>query len=148
MLSDLYKKWYITGLHFECLGCGECCSGPQEGYIWVTKQEVKIISDFLKMSERTFRRKFTKRVGLRTTIIEDAKTRDCIFLEGKDGKKRCSIYPVRPNQCRKWPFWQQNLKSPDTWNRAAQKCPGINKGRLYTFDEIEKIKNSKSWWDK
>jgi hypothetical protein len=147
-LTDFYKKWYIAGLHFECMGCGACCSGPEEGYIWATKQEVKFISDYLKMSERQFRRKYTKKVGLKTTLIEDSESKDCIFLEEKDGQKRCSIYPVRPSQCRNWPFWSQNLKSPDTWNRAGMKCPGINKGRLYTFSEIEEIRNRKCWWDK
>jgi Fe-S-cluster containining protein len=53
------------------------------------------------------------------------------------------IYPVRPSQCRIWPFWTENLKSPDTWNQAVQKCGGINHGRFYSFEEIEKIKKEK-----
>lgn len=148
MPGTFKHPWYIAGLHFDCFGCGECCSGPDEGYIWATKPEIKFISDYLKMSERQFRRKYTKRVGLRTTLTEDSKSKDCIFLEKREGYKRCSIYPVRPNQCRTWPFWSSNLKSPDTWNQAAKKCPGINKGRLYTFDEIEKIRKQTSWWGK
>jgi len=55
------------------------------------------------------------------------------------------IYPVRPSQCRVWPFWSSNLTTPFAWNRATQKCNGINRGRLYSFEEIEKIKKNKKW---
>lgn len=138
--------WYAAGLHFECQGCGGCCSGPGEGYIWVTRREIEIIADFLKLTVAQVRREYLKRVGLRTTIIEEQTTKDCIFLQEIGGRKGCLIYSVRPNQCRNWPFWPENLKDPNAWNKAAQKCPGINRGRLYGFEEIEEIKKNKKWW--
>ncbi len=139
-------SWYVGGLHFECQQCGRCCSGPNEGYIWVTRPEIKLISDFLKIEPEQLRQKYLRRVGLRTTIIEQINTKDCIFLQIIDGQKRCAIYPVRPNQCRTWPFWPENLVNADAWNKATQKCSGINRGRLYSFEEIEKIKKRKKWW--
>jgi Fe-S-cluster containining protein len=147
-VKSVIKKtsWYIAGLHFECVLCGRCCSGPGEGYIWVTKPEIQIIADFLKISVGQVRQEYLKRVGLRTTIIEHPGTKDCIFLQDITGQQRCLIYPVRPSQCRAWPFWPENLTNPDAWNKAAQKCHGINQGRLYTHDEIEKIKRNKKWW--
>ena len=33
------KPWYASGLAFECTQCGDCCSGPEEGYVWVTPEE-------------------------------------------------------------------------------------------------------------
>ncbi len=132
--------WYVAGLHFECMQCGACCAGPSKGYIWVTRPEIKLIADFLKMTTAELRRKFLKRVGLRTSIIEQRSTRNCIFLKDEAGKKTCMIYPVRPNQCRNWPFWPSNLKNPEIWNETAKKCPGINRGKLYNCEEIEKIK--------
>jgi len=138
--------WYIAGLHFECTQCGSCCSGPGEGYIWATKPEIKFIADFLKISVEQLRQKYLKRIGLRTTIIEQPSSKDCIFLRKIDGQKKCVIYPVRPGQCRIWPFWSENLKNPNTWNKAAQKCPGVNHGRLYSFEEIEKLRKEKKWW--
>ena len=144
-------RWYAAGLHFECRQCGGCCSGPGEGYIWVTRPEIEFIADFLKISVGQLRQEYLKRVGLRTTIIEDQTTKDCIFmnrrfhrLRGSD--KGCAIYCVRPSQCRSWPFWPENLTSPNAWNEAAQKCSGINHGRLYSFEEIERIKRCKKWW--
>ena len=135
--------WYAAGLHFECTGCGACCAGPEEGFIWATKPEQSFIADFLKLSVNQLRRKYMRREGLRTTIIEDPCTKDCIFLEGG---KRCRIYSVRPNQCRTWPFWASNLGSPNAWNEAAQGCPGINRGPLFTREEIDAIKKQKCWW--
>jgi Fe-S-cluster containining protein len=138
--------WYSAGLHFECVQCGNCCSGPDEGYIWVTRPEIELVADFLKIPPGRLRREYLKRVGLRTTIIEQAGTNDCIFLRYIQGQKRCLIYPVRPSQCRAWPFWPGNLTHPGAWNKAAQKCSGINRGRLYTMEEIEEIKQRKKWW--
>ena len=138
--------WYIGGLHFECMECGACCAGPSEGYIWVTRSEIQIIADFLKISTGQLRQKFMKRVGLRITIIEHPTTKDCMFLQESVSQKTCTIYPIRPSQCRSWPFWSSNLASPDSWNKVAQKCPGINRGKLYSFEEIEKIKSEKKWW--
>jgi hypothetical protein len=146
MIDVNRMPWYVGGLHFECMQCGRCCAGPGEGYIWVTRKEIEIIADFLKMTIGELRRKFLKRDGLRTTIIEHPSTRDCIFLQEENNQKRCMIYAVRPRQCRSWPFWASNLASPDAWNKAGQKCPGINRGRHYSFEEIEKIKSEKKWW--
>jgi len=134
--------WYIAGLHFECMQCGRCCTGPAAGYIWVTREEMKLIADFLKITTAELRRKFFKRVGLRTTIVENCSTRNCIFLKDEAGRRTCMIYPVRPSQCRTWPFWSENLRNPDTWNETAQKCPGINRGRFYSYEEIQKVKKT------
>jgi len=138
--------WYVAGLHFECRACGGCCSGPAEGYIWVTKREIEFIAESLKLTVGQVRREYLKRVGLRTTIIEHQTTKDCIFLQNSAGCRECTIYCVRPDQCRTWPFWPENLANPGAWNKAAQKCSGINRGRLYSFEEIEQIKRSKNWW--
>ena len=142
------KKWYQCGLHFECTGCGSCCAGPEEGYIWVTKPEIEFLADYFGVSVDQVKQKYLKRIGRRYTIKEDKKTKDCIFLgPEKGGCRGCAIYPVRPNQCRTWPFWSFNLHTPDQWNMAAARCPGINRGRFYAVDEIETLKNQKQWWD-
>jgi hypothetical protein len=143
---EIIKKtkapWYIAGLHFECTQCGNCCSGPEEGVIWISKSQINRLADFLGQSVKNVHKNHLKKFGFRYSIRENPHTKDCIFLVGIKGSKGCAIYDVRPTQCRTWPFWPSNLRSPDDWNTAAQKCPGINKGRLYNFDEIEKIKKT------
>jgi Fe-S-cluster containining protein len=140
-------RWYAGGLHFACRECGACCAGPTEGYIWVIEPEIELIADYLKTTPGELGRRYLRRVGLRTTVIEHRTTKDCIFLREVAGKRRCAIYPVRPNQCRTWPFWPENLSDPDAWNMAALRCPGINYGRYYSGDEIDRIRKSTRWWE-
>ncbi len=146
MIDSNSTPWYVGGLSFECLQCGACCAGPDEGYIWVTKREIALIAKHLNEPAEQLWGKYIKRMGRRATIIEKPVTRDCIFLTNTDGKWTCAIYPVRPNQCRTWPFWPDNLTTPDHWNRAAMKCPGISRGRLYSLEEIEELRKQKTWW--
>ena len=142
-MVEYQKKnpWYIAGLHFQCAQCGNCCAGPNEGYIWVTAQEIAAIADFLKLPIKAVRGRFIRNEGRRTTIIEDPQTKDCIFLQTVSGQRGCAIYTARPTQCRTWPFWPGNLATPDAWNRTAQRCAGINRGRLYSHDQIEQLKD-------
>jgi Fe-S-cluster containining protein len=144
--SKSITKWYIGGLAFECVQCGRCCSGPGEGYIWITRPEIELIAEFLNISIGELRRGYLKRVGVRMTIIEHSKTRDCIFLQQSSSRRGCSIYPVRPSQCRSWPFWSENLASISSWTKTGQKCPGINRGKKYSFEQIEEIRKNKKWW--
>jgi len=113
----------------------------------VTRPEIERIADFLEISRGQLRRLYLKRVGMRTTIVEHEITKDCIFLrEVEGGKKKCMIYKVRPSQCRNWPFWPSNLASGKAWNEATRKCPGVNRGRHYSYQEIQRIKKRRKWW--
>lgn len=147
MNKNKTSQWYIAGLHFKCTDCGNCCSGPQPGYIWANATEQNLIARYLKIPLDEFKKKYTRRIGFRTSLLENTKNKDCIFLQPQGDKKRCIIYPVRPNQCRTWPFWASNLASPNAWNNAAFTCPGINRGNFYSYEQIENIKVSKNWWD-
>lgn len=140
------NKWYVGGLHFECQGCGGCCAGPASGYIWVTEKEIEFIADYLKQPVEAVRQKYTKRVRFKTTIVEQPDTNDCVFLRKTSRGLGCMIYPVRPNQCRTWPFWSENIANCAEWNSTAKKCGGINRGKLFTADEIESLKKQKTWW--
>lgn len=146
MNNDNKNCWYAAGLHFGCMQCGNCCSGPAEGYIWVAVPEIRLIAQFLNITTRELKKKFLRRVGFRRSIIENTETYDCIFLRENGKGKTCSIYPVRPSQCRTWPFWPYNLASPCDWNITGQKCPGINRGSKYDLEQIRTIKNSPPWW--
>jgi uncharacterized protein len=146
ILGNSKTAWYSAGLQFECLQCGRCCAGPEMGYIWVSRPEIRLIADFLKMPVKELKQKFLRHVGFRITIVEDPHTRDCVFLRQTNQGRGCAIYDVRPAQCRNWPFWPVNLTSSDVWDSTARKCPGINRGRLYSPEQIrEKLKNTK-WW--
>jgi Fe-S-cluster containining protein len=125
--------WYADGLRFECTGCGKCCTGAP-GYIWVDDAEITQIADYLQMTTKKFCKKFVRIVKGRQSLLELPKSYDCIFLKDK----KCQIYPVRPKQCRTFPWWVQHLKSEADWKKAALTCEGIkNEAPLIPFDEIE-----------
>ncbi len=123
--------WYVAGLAFECLECGNCCAGPCEGYVWVSDGEIGAIAEFLGIKVVNFRKQYVRKECGKLSLVEKP-SRDCIFLTDK----KCLIYPVRPAQCRTWPFWPTNLHTPDDWCSAGQRCPGINRGTIRSFDEI------------
>ncbi|MCU0712205.1 MAG: YkgJ family cysteine cluster protein [Pirellula sp.] len=128
--------WYSEGLSFECTQCGNCCSGPQTGFVWVTEEEIVQLAKAIGMENdlEEFERKFTRRVGIRVSLVEYSDG-DCIFLDPT--LRNCTVYQARPSQCRTWPFWASNVKSPKTWERTASNCPGCNHGTLYSIQEID-----------
>ena len=130
------RAWYADGLAFECTGCGQCCSGPEEGYVWITPAEIRAIAEYLERTTNQVVERYTRQVGRRVSLIEKENA-DCIFLgEATDGIRPCAIYPVRPVQCRTWPFWPTNLKSPRAWSLAQGRCGGINRGELHDLEHI------------
>ena len=137
------ERWYRAGLSFSCTQCGNCCSGDP-GYVWATKEEVARISKFLGRDDGRLDKKHLRRVGLRYSLTEK-RDGDCIFLKRDGEKSSCSIYPVRPLQCRTWPFWNENLRSPDVWNATGDRCPGINHGTHHDFVQIETTRTQKEW---
>ena len=115
--------WYAMGLRFKCTQCGNCCGGAP-GYVWITPQDMGRIAAFLDLPLERFQRTYVRQVGDAFSLTEK-KNFDCVFLKRENGKAMCGIYPVRPVQCRTWPFWNLNLKSPDAWADAATRCPGM-----------------------
>lgn len=122
MLKVLQEEepWYAKGLRFECTGCGQCCTGAP-GYIWVDREEIENIAQFLKLTVEEFSRRYLRRVKGKFSLLEMPKSYDCIFLKDK----KCQIYSVRPMQCRTFPWWPQHLKSEQDWKEAALRCEGI-----------------------
>ena len=135
---DGKTPWYVSGLAFDCQGCGGCCAGPEEGYVWLSDEETVAIAKFLGIAETEMRDKYVRRVSQRLSLREKKPSRDCVFLESDDqGQRKCSIYSVRPMQCRTWPYWPQNLTHPESWVAAGMRCPGVNRGEMLSFNEIE-----------
>jgi Fe-S-cluster containining protein len=124
------QPWYAPGLKFSCTQCGNCCTGPP-GYVWFEDEEADAIAAHLGIDRAAFDERYVTTVERRPSLAETkvGSAYDCVFLERHaDGKKTCSIYEVRPTQCRTWPFWDSNLRSPRHWARAANTCPGMTAG--------------------
>ncbi|MHC2070763.1 YkgJ family cysteine cluster protein [Bremerella sp. T1] len=130
---DQSKPWYQDGLQFECTQCGGCCTGGP-GYVWVNAAEIAALAEVTDMTIEQFESVYVREVGLRKSLKEYS-TGDCVFLDTES--KGCTVYSARPRQCRTWPFWDSNIKSPEDWQDTCDFCPGSGKGRLYSLDEIQ-----------
>ncbi|WP_164103783.1 YkgJ family cysteine cluster protein [Candidatus Laterigemmans baculatus] len=127
------EPWYRDGLRFECTQCGDCCTG-EPGYVWVDEQEIAALAARLEMDVDAFEHRFVRAVGLRKTLVEYPDG-DCIFLDPET--RGCTVYDLRPVQCRTWPFWDSTLENRRAWKETCAVCPGSGRGKLYTFEEIE-----------
>ncbi len=122
--------WYKGGLKFKCQRSGNCCTGAP-GFVWVTDEECKAISDLMEIPLEDFLENCTH-VYHGKRSLKEFEDGDCIFFD-----KGCTIYDKRPNQCRTWPFWDSNLESKRDWEIAARNCPGMNQGNHFDFETIE-----------
>jgi uncharacterized protein len=129
------RPWYADGLRFRCTGCGGCCTGAP-GHVWVNQGEIEAIAALVGLDAEQFEARFVRRVGLRKSLVE-LPGGDCVFFDPT--ARRCAIYRRRPRQCRTWPFWASNLRSPEAWGETARHCPGMGRGRLVRLERIEQL---------
>ena len=132
--ENLKRRFYADGLHFECTGCGDCCTFS-DGVVFISPLEIDIVAQHLNISYKECVEKYINESQGRT-VLKD-KDDACIFFKDK----KCTIYDVRPMQCRTFPFWSTNLKSQYRWKTVGEKGVGIGHGRLFTYEEIQTIKD-------
>lgn len=136
------KPWYRRGLRFTCSECGGCCTGAP-GFVFVRKEDIARIAAHIGRSDEGLTSEHIRRVGSRYSLTEDPKNGDCCFLKRDGDRLTCEIYPVRPKQCRTWPFWNINLETAEAWKDVSDGCPGVNCGTLHTFEAIEISRKAK-----
>ena len=132
-MSNDKEPWYKDGLQFTCSGCGDCCTGSP-GYVWVNQEEIDAMAARVELSSEQFEEHYTRKIGARRSLKEFSNG-DCVFFN--HDTRHCEVYDLRPRQCRTWPFWASNLKSPEAWAATCEDCPGSGQGKLYQLDEIE-----------
>jgi Fe-S-cluster containining protein len=128
------KKFYQHGLRFTCTGCGACCGNRGEyGFVYVTLLERKNLAGHLRISAGEFTRRYCKK----TNGYFHLKDTDdhCIFQKGL----RCRVYRVRPQQCRTWPFWRENMNYKVWRTEVLRDCPGAGSGKRHSPRTIETI---------
>ncbi len=131
MHSATDEPWYRDGLRFECTRCGNCCTGAP-GYVWVSTKEIAELAQFLNESVETVKSLYT-RLASRGPTLREKSNGDCIFY---DRAKGCTVYSVRPRQCRTWPFWESTVRDKESWEQTCRGCPGAGHGPLIPVEEI------------
>ncbi|WAC06534.1 MAG: YkgJ family cysteine cluster protein [Thermodesulfobacteriota bacterium] len=105
-----------------CKSCpGNCCRG-ESGNIWVNHEDILSMCRFLQTNPIDFTPLYLNRINNRLSIKERVGEHgmECVFFDHR--QKCCSIYPVRPHQCRTFPFWEYFKKYKD---ELVNECPGI-----------------------
>lgn len=130
------EKFYKDGLHFSCARCSFCC-GHSPGFVYLSKRDLTELCKFKKLSVKKFVEEYCRFAdyyyGTQVLALKEQKNYDCILWQNG-----CSCYEARPVQCSTWPFWSWIIESKQSWEECGKECPGINKGNLISFEQIEK----------
>ncbi len=125
------EPWYKDGLPFTCTRCGHCCTG-EPGYVWVNDEDLAAIAGQRGETLDEVKALYTRWTPRGRTLREKSNG-DCVFYDREQG---CTVYVVRPPQCRTWPFWESNVATPEAWQRTCEVCPGSGQGELISAEEI------------
>ncbi len=127
LLPELHEEAFS---HINCLECANCCKTISPRY---KAPDRKRIAKHLGMKESEFTEKYLR-------IDEDGdyvnKTQPCPFL-GDDNY--CSIYDVRPRDCRKYPHTDSSdfIKHPHTTFKNSTTCPAV----YYVLEKLKEKTN-------
>ncbi|HEY3444438.1 MAG TPA: YkgJ family cysteine cluster protein [Paludibaculum sp.] len=114
----------MESVRFACQsGCTKCCD--VQGYVYLSEADLRRAARHLRLTAAEFERRFVYRTR-HLLRLRKPKEKQCHFLVDNG----CSIHPVKPTQCRLFPFWPELLESAAAWVSTAQRCPGIGVGPL------------------
>ncbi len=145
-----------NGIEFSCQMCGKCCTGFNDGEVYLYNEDISKLAKFLNFNGKNGLRKFAenyikmigdsffwkepgaqrgktykfKTLGFKFTGEDE----HCHFL--KDNS--CSVHTARPFQCGSFPFWQMMVTSRKNIENYKKKCKGLQllKGKFYSKEEI------------
>ena len=129
--------WYAEGLRFSCTQCGKCCTG-EPGFTWISEAEIAALAEHLGVDRAEFLQRYTKtafRDGEQRKSLTEKPGGDCVFFIRGVG---CTVYELRPKQCKTWPFWGRLVASKTDWEVAARECPGMNRGAIHDAQTIRR----------
>lgn len=115
------EPWFSEGLRFACTGCGQCCTGSP-GYVYLSTTDMERLSSHFFLTVEEFAKRYTRFTDGQYALLDRPGSFDCVFLKDK----KCSAYEARPTQCRTFPWWIHNIRSPEEWEEAGKRCEGIN----------------------
>ena len=115
--------WWADGVSFQCQpDCGRCCDQPG-GIVYLAPTDAEKLAEHAGMDvEAWLRRDCTKTLDGRYILRSRQGDGICIYL---NEKKQCNVYQVRPQQCKAFPWWSENLRSKRSWNKVKESCPGL-----------------------
>ena len=126
--------FYASGLRFSCRRCSACCR-YESGYVFLSEQDIELLVTELQTDYAGFIKTYCRWVpqnqGRECLSLKEKTNYDCIFWDSG-----CTMYHVRPLQCRTFPFWQPIVANAGAWEIAGSSCPGIDSGVLHGKEAI------------
>ena len=129
------RPFYTSGLRFSCARCSSCCR-YESGFVYLSENDLSRLANDHGMDYTAFVEAWCRWVPLNREreclSLKEKSDFDCIFWDNG-----CTVYDVRPLQCKAFPFWDSVVCSEDAWNTAGNKCPGINNGEYFEMEKID-----------
>ena len=85
----------------------------------MTDGQIASIAAYIGMEPAQFVSEKCRLSGGKPVLAQD-ENGYCIFWDNQ-----CTIYPVRTDMCRKWPFVESVLRDVTNWSAMAGSCPGM-----------------------
>jgi Fe-S-cluster containining protein len=135
MRTTAFRIADVDFMRFACQkGCTKCCT--RGGFVYLTESDLKRAADYLDMTPAEFEDRYVIRYRRILRLRRPPRGQDhCRFLTPHG----CSIHPVKPTQCRTYPFWPSLVESKATWAVEGNFCPGIGKGALVQIKTARQI---------
>ena len=135
------QPFYAEGLKFSCTRCSSCCR-HESGFVYLSENDLSRLANEFGMDYTSFVETWCRWVPFaqdrERLSLKEKSNFDCIFWNDSEGDTTCcTVYNVRPLQCRTFPFWDYILCSPKAWEAAGADCPGINSGETHSREKIE-----------
>jgi uncharacterized protein len=102
---------------FACTRCGDCCNGY--GGTFVGREDIAALSAFLHAAPSRVVERYCRLSGGRY-LLAQRPDGYCVFWD-----RECTIHPVKPRMCRRWPFIESVVVDPLNWTIMAGSCPGM-----------------------
>jgi Fe-S-cluster containining protein len=83
---------------------------------------MEAIAAFIHADPRTFAEHYCRLSGGKPVLAQRADGY-CVFWD-----RTCTIHPVKPRMCRRWPFIESILVDSANWLAMAGSCPGMRTG--------------------
>ena len=145
--------WWMKGVNFSCQpACGRCCNQPG-GIVYLSPDDAQRLAGHASLEvedwlERDARQTYDGRFVLKSREEDGV----CIHL---NEQQQCNVYEVRPQQCKAFPWWGENLATQTAWDKVKQSCPGIDAEdallidghtiRLHIFSDRTSTKGFRTW---
>lgn len=97
----------------------------------MSEKDIANMSGYLNLSRIEFVERYvTYDVEEAAFKLRSRENNECQFFTPDN---KCGIYPVRPDHCATYPFWENAIASSRTWESQKQVCEGIELHHFMTL---------------